>query len=225
MVQKSNSRENAEVNEAVRLLVDTMFRQRKAKEAFERYFRFSPLSAGEKEVIDDSSSLYYSEKYMGVKDAKTVARIFAARWNYEYQPVLLALGMSRLSSGDAFRESFEQAQGALEKERKRVLSKHSVSNDEFHTLLDLDAITDTATLERKLTALEQINADITRFIERQTNQAIFAKNMAVMQRDFLINKRDLGGHALYEVSLKPMFNVFFAQQGGILKMISFGDVL
>lgn len=217
---KLDGSEDAKVNGAVKLLIDTMFKERKVKEAFERYFLFSNLSPEEKRVLD-ATSLRYSEEH-STMDAGVVARILAAGWNYEYQPALLALGTKPLSDFD---EAVEQADSEVEAERKRILSKRGLSENDFYTLLGGSAVKDRKTLEKNLTTLELINADIDRFIEQRTNKAVLNKNLVEMKKDISVKRINPAGHALYVVGVKPMFKVVFMPHNGILKMIGFGDAL
>lgn len=216
---KQNDSEDAKVNDAVRLLIDTMFKERKIREAFEQSFLFSSLTPEEKGIIEPTS-LYYSDEDAALED-KSVAGIFAAGWNYEYQPVLLALGTNPLSDID---EAVEQAEGEVKAERNRILSKLGLNESDFLTLLGRRAVKDRKTLENDLTTLEQINAKIDRFIEQRTNQTILTKNLAEMKKSISVKKVSTAQCTLYAVSLKPMFGVIFKPTNGELKMISFGDV-
>lgn len=215
--QKSKS-EDAKVDETVRALIDTIFRQRKIKEAFERYFLFANLPAEQTDELDPTS-LRYLQEYSS-KNPETVARILAAGWNYEYQPALLALGTKPLSD---FSGAFEQAQNEIENERKRILSKRGLSEDDFYRLRGGASVKDQKSLENDLTTLELIDADINRFIEQRTDQAVLARNLAEMQKSASITKINKAGCTLYAVSLKPMFGVLLVSQSGALKMISFGN--
>lgn len=223
-MKEPSKKENPEVDKAVGLLIDTMFKERKVEEAFEQYFRLSPLSPEERSALSQIDC-DPSDEISRYKDARTTARALAVGWNYAYQPVLLALGTTSLSSGDVFRKSFEQAQVAIDEEREKILSKRGISKDEFYTLLDLKAVKDQSTLEHHLTTLELINADIAHFIERKTNKNIYARNVTEMEKDYIIKPHGSGDHVLYEVGLKPMFKIVFMRQGDTLKMVSFGDVL
>lgn len=218
--QKQNDSEDAKVNEAVVLLIDTIFKERKVREAFERYFLFSNLSAEEQQVID-ATSLHYSKEYAAL-DVRTVARIFSTGWNYEYQRVVLALGTKPLSDFD---EAVEQAGSEVDNERKRILNQRGLSEADFYALLDWENAKDSKTLENNLTTLELINADIDRFIKQRTNQAILTKNLTEMKKNISVKKVSTEGCTLYAVSLKPMFGIMFMPRNGVLKMISFGDVL
>ena len=212
------------VTETVKRVVDKLFGERQPQAVFEQYFLFSALSSDQQDVVDETTSLFYSQKYAGL-DEKTVARIFAAKWSYEYQPALLVIGTKRLSTSESFRENLEQADSDIEKQRKRVLSEHKIREDEFFRLLDVDSVRDLKTLEHNLTVLEQIDSDITRFIERKTNQSVLAGNIAKMQEGLFVNKHSVGDRMFYEIQLKPMFKMVFLQQVAAVKMIAFGDVL
>lgn len=222
VIKATNSEEA--VNETVKGVIDKLFRERKARAAFEQYFLFFTVSPDQQELIDESGSLFYAQKYAGL-DEKTIARILAAKWNYEYKPALLVISTLPLSSGESFKQNLDRADSEIERQRKKVLSEHKLGDDEFYKLLDVDGIRDIKTLDHNLTLLEQIDADMTRYIERKTNQPVFAGNIAKMQEGFFVNKHPVGDHMLYEIQLTPMFKMLFLQQGAALKMVAFGDVL
>jgi hypothetical protein len=77
------------------------------------------------EVTDPQTWNRYSyvlnsdDRTKGLK-ASTIARVFAVERNYGYQPAILALGTKPLSHFD---DAVEQADSAVENERKRILSK------------------------------------------------------------------------------------------------------
>ena len=135
------------------------------------------------------------------------------------------LGTTDLTSGQEFKESFEKAQAIIEGERSKALAKRGLSEEQFYCLLDLKAAKDNDTLEHNLTILEQLDADLNRFIEHKTDQATLSGNIAKMEESFIIEKHVLGGNTLYEVHFKPMFKMVFLQEGPALKMIAFGDVV
>ncbi len=213
-----------EVEKTARLVIETIFRSRQTKEAFEQYFQFSPLSPEEKSTLE---KLGYdpSDETSRYKDVKTGSRVIAANWNYEYQPVLLVLGTTNLTSGAKFKEAFDRAQSIIETERKRALAKRGLSEEQYHSLLDLKAAKDNDTLERNLTMLEQLDADLNRFIEQKTDQVTLKGNIAKMEESLVIEKHALGSRTLYEVQFKPMFKMVLLQQDTALKMVAFGDVL
>lgn len=213
-----------EVEKTARLVIETIFRARQTKNAFEQYFQFSPLSPEEKSALEklgyDSSD--ESSRY---KDARTGSRVIAASWNYEYQPVLLVLGTTDLTSGAKFKESFDKAQSIIEAERKRALAKRGLNEEQFYSLLDLKAAKDNDALERNLTTLEQLDADLNRFIEQKTDKVTLNGNIAKMEESLVIEKHTLGSRTLYEVQFKPMFKMVLLQRDAELKMVAFGDVL
>ena len=212
------------VTETVRRVVDKLFRERKAQSVFQQYFLFSALTPDQQDVVDETNNLFYSQKYAGL-DEKTVARILAAKWNYEYKPVLLVISTIRLSTGESLKEDLERADSQIEKERKRILKERKLGEAAFYRLLDVESERDLKILERNLTELERIDADITRFIEQKTNQSVLATNVAKMQAAVFVNKYSVDDQMVYEIQLKPMFKMVFLQQGAALKMIAFGDVV
>jgi hypothetical protein len=217
--RKLNGSDDAKVNEAIKL-IRTMFKERKVRETFERYFLFSNLSPEEKRAVDAVSLRYLDEH--SAMDAGTVARILAVSWNYEYQSVLLALRTRPLSDFD---EAVEQAGSEIENERKRILSKRGLSENDFYNLLGGTSVKDSKTLEHNLTTLETINADIGQLIEQRTNDAVLAKNLMEMEKSVSVKNISKTEQAIYVVGLKPMFEIVFVPRGGMLKIIAFGDVL
>jgi len=218
--QKPNESEDAEVEKAVKSFIDLMFRERKVTNAFEQHFFFSNLTPKEKSVVD-AISLKYSDEYVGL-DAKVVARILSAKWNYEYQPVFLALGTKPLSD---FEDAFEEAESEIEVERKRILNQRGLTENDFYTFLDLKATKDHKTLENNLTKLELISTDLERFIEQRINKTIFNKNLVEMEKSVAVKKLNAAECVLYLVGIKPMFKLVFVKETSGLKMIGFGNVL
>jgi hypothetical protein len=215
---------NVKVEQTARSVIETLFREKKRTDAFVRYFRFSELSREEKSALE---KLGYdpSDEATRYKNSSTGSRALTVSWNYAYQPVLLVLGTTDLTSGQEFKESFEKAQTTVEEERNRALAKRGLSEEQFYSLLDLKAAKDSETLERNLTILEQLDADLDQFIEQKTNPATLSGNIKKIEESMLIEKHAVAGRTLYEVHFKPMFKMVFLQQGGELKMVAFGDVV
>lgn len=215
---------NVKVEQAARSVIETLFREKKRTNAFERYFRFSELSGEEKSALE---KLGYDPSDEGTryKNSSTGGRALAVSWNYAYQPVLLVLGTTDLTSGQEFKKAFEKAQTTIEEERNRALAKRGLSEEQFYSLLDLKAAKDSETLERNLTILEQLDAELDQLIEQKTNQATLSRNIKKIEESMLIEKHAVAGRTLYEVHFKPMFKMVFLQQGGELKMVAFGDVV
>ncbi|HEX5705105.1 MAG TPA: hypothetical protein VFX97_18040 [Pyrinomonadaceae bacterium] len=217
-VKGRNLDEDTKVKDTLESLIDLIFKERKVRDAFARYFLFSNLSSEQKRMIDPTS-LHYSDEVAAL-DAGTVARIFSTGWDYEYQSVVLALGMKPLSD---FEEAVEQAGSEVDNERKRILRKRGLSEEDFYTLLDRKAVKDRKLLENELTTLELINADIDRFIAQRTNHAVLSQNLLEMKTSLSINKVNRAGCVVYAVKIKPIFTVVFIQEHHGAKMISFGD--
>ena len=220
--RKWQDSKDANVKEAVDLLVDTMFKERKVREAFEQNFLFSNLPVEARHLVDETRGIRYSAHNAHGLDKGTMARILAVKWNYGYQPVVLALGTRPLSDFD---ETFERTGSEIDAERKRILDKRGLSEDDFYTLLGGDTVRDRRTLESDLTTLEMINDDIDRFIGQRTDQAILNKNLMEMKNSISVKNLDMSGYKLYAVSLKPIFGVVFMPRNEKLKLICFGDGL
>jgi hypothetical protein len=217
---RTNAGTKAEIEKTVKSLIDLMFRERKAKVAFEHHFRFSILSTNEKGLVD-AISLQYSEEYKSL-EPKIVAGILASGWSYEYQPVLLALGTKPLSG---FEDAFEEAGSQIEAERKKTLSRRGLTEVDFYSLLDWKDAKDRKTLENNLTTLELINADIDRFIEQRINKAVLNENLGEMKKSISVKKLSTSECGIYLVGIKPIFKLAFIKEVDELKLIAFGDVL
>lgn len=215
-----DTNEDAKMNEAVESLIDLMFKERRVRDAFERYFLFSSLSPEKARVIG-AVGLSYSKEYTAL-DARTAARVFAKGWNYEYQRVVLALATKPLSEFD---EALEESGSQIDAERKRTLKRRGLTEAEFYALNDWENAKDQKTLESKLATLELINADIDRFIAQRTNQAIQAQNLSEMKKSSSVRKVVKAGCTFYGVSIEPIFTIMFMPHNGTLKMVSFGDIL
>ncbi|HAF15074.1 MAG TPA: hypothetical protein DCK99_15545 [Blastocatellia bacterium] len=116
-----------EVEQTARGLIGKIFRERKGAEAFERYFQFAPAP----EEIAALKEMGYDpiEDLSKYRDTKLAARVLAVGWYYEYQPALLTLATTPLSSAERFKENLERAQAEIEKERRVVLNKRGVSDE------------------------------------------------------------------------------------------------
>jgi hypothetical protein len=217
---KLKKQEAVEVRDVTRRFIDTLFGERKARAAVERYFHPLPWSKVENKMLD-SSGLDSAEDYP-VQDARTFARGFALEWKFEDQWVWLALGTSPLWRDGVSFDTAGAAQDDVLLERERLLKEHQLTSSDYHILSD-ERGGSADDLERKLAALESIDAEIDHFIDAKIDQETYKRNVAFMRARIKVTKYGLKEHVFYEACFEPGFRALFSRRADGLKLIGLAD--
>jgi len=221
-VSKISSEDSSRLRRAAEAAIDSLFSKKSRRLFFEQQFRTIGISVGEKETLKRLG-------YDPVKEAGCLAypdmriRAQAVGWEYGYQPVMLVLSTMRLEEGKQFKTALDKAAAAIDADRKRILSKRGLTEEQFYSLLDLASSADHSSCERNLTALEEIGSDIEHFIGSQSNRATLRRNIDKMKHTITIEEVPTPG--VYEIRFSPMFKMVLSDQNGKFMVLAFTDTI
>lgn len=210
--------ETAEIERTLRGLAEALFVDQNPEAAYRRYFWDGELTEAEKRAADGGIGAHELGDRGIAPDVR--ARAFAAVWNYEYAPAVLAVGTA--SDLDGFSSAFDEAHKIVERALDETRARRGMSKDAFYDALDF-SYDDPPEAARKLDLIAGTYAELRVELAKRQNRPILDKNVEAIVRDRRVEKLVVDGETIFVVRFEPMFWAVLSDKGDGLRVLAIGD--